>query len=100
MLPQYRSDHWAPGTMLTGGSHLCIKAINKIIMLVILFQSSGLLTHPSSAKVNFLVVTGGDGRAPSGRKLSGLAHQVHQPRTQQLPQAHDVAIKGCYWVVC
>lgn len=99
VLPQCRPDRWAPGPTLTGGTHPCIKAINKIIVLVTLFQSSGLLAHPAAAKVSFLVVTGGDGRAPSGG-LSGPTHQVRQPRTQQLPQAPDVAIKGCYWAVC
>lgn len=98
MLRQYRSDHWALGTMLTGGTHLCIKAINKIIVLVILFQSSGLLAHPAAAKVNFLFVTGGDRHAPSGGPWTAL--RTHTSAPQQLPQAPDVAIKGCYWAVC
>lgn len=36
----------------------CIKAINKIIVLVILFQTSRLLAHPAAVKDNFLAVTG------------------------------------------
>lgn len=84
-----------PGTLPTAGTHLCIKAINKMIVLVILFQSSGLLAHPAAATVHFVVVTGGDGCVPSGP-----AHQLCQPRTQRLPRAPDVAIKGRCWAVC
>lgn len=63
---QYRSAHQASGMMPRGGTHPGIKAINKIIALVILFQSSGLLVHPVAAMVNFLTVTGVACCSPSG----------------------------------
>lgn len=53
-----RSTSWAPGMRLRGRTHLCIKAINKIIGLVILFQTSRLLAHPAAVKDSFLAVTG------------------------------------------
>lgn len=79
-----------------GPTHLSIKAINKIIVLVILFQGSGLLAHPAAAaKVNFAVVAGGDGHAPSGgRQKHSPDHQARQPRAQQPPPAPHVARKG------
>ncbi len=43
---------------LRGRTHLCIKAINKIIGLVISFQTSRLLALPAAVKDNFLAVTG------------------------------------------
>lgn len=43
---------------MRGRTDLCIKAINKIIGLVILFQTSGLVAHPAAIKDNFLTVTG------------------------------------------
>lgn len=38
---------WAPGMRLRGRTHRCIKAINKIIGLVISFHTSGQLGHPA-----------------------------------------------------
>lgn len=49
---------------------LCIKAINKIIVLVILFQTSRLLAHPAAVKDNFLAVTG----------FRGLLYTLQQSR--------------------
>lgn len=46
-------------------THLYIKAINKIIGLVILFQTSRLLAHPAAVKDHFLTVTGDDCCIPS-----------------------------------
>lgn len=50
--------HKAPGMTLRGRTHLCIKAINKIIGVGILFQTSRLLANPAAVKDNFLAVTG------------------------------------------
>lgn len=38
--------------------NLCIKAINKVIGVAILFRTSRLLAHSAPAKENFLTVTG------------------------------------------
>lgn len=50
--------HKPQGRRQGGRTHPCIKAINKIIGLVILFQTSRLLAHPAAVKDNFLAVTG------------------------------------------
>lgn len=65
----------APGLILRKRSPLWIKAINKIVVLVLLFQSSRLPAHPAAVKDNSLVVAGVGGLlhpAAVVLKLSGL----------------------------
>lgn len=94
--------------MPRGETHPGIKAINKIIALVILFQSCGLLVHPAAAMVNFLMVTvvaccspaGAPRKAlrtctSAGRLFIRLVGWEHSSRHG----GPEVVIKGCYWAV-